>query len=283
MNVTLRRGNTSVDIPLLEQGGSPLFVADFGKPNQSIYEKGGTLDPRIQDNWSGLTNYNIVGRLNSYTEANTLADLVKSCDPSEDLLLDIPLPEHPDTAKVNPIAGGNNALVLTYPPGYKEHVQVELGLTRVSSLEGNTENLQINQTPTDSGSGPIQIDTGKNTIEIKTGVTVTRTVGRPNDVIRKTTATPDPYLIQKAKYAVDEFGIEFQELESGAEVMGKLTNDIFRSNYGKRGFDLRFNGVYGLGSFTVAPVGSAPFRQVRLSGERNVINVPSLDLRVILV
>jgi len=281
MNVTLRRGQTSVDIPLLEQGGTPLFIADFGKPNQTIYEKGGTLNPRVQDNWSGIVNYNLVGRLNAYDEVNQLADLVKSCDPRNDLLLDNPLPEYPDTTKVNPIAGVDSALVLTYPAGYKEHVQVELGLTRVSETQGNTENLQINQTPTATGTGPIEIDTGNSTIEIKSDVTVTRSVGRPNDVIRKTTATPDPYLIQKAKYAVDEFSIEFQELQNGAEVMRRLTDEVFRTTLGSRGIKLDFNGLFGLGRFTVAPVGSAPFRQSRNAGEKEVINVPTFDLRVV--
>jgi len=281
MNVTVRRDTTEVDIPLLEQGGAPLFVVDFGKPNQTIYDKGGTLDPRVQDNWSGLVNYNIVGRLDSYADAITLADLIKSNVPDEPLELDIPLPEHPDTVTVNPLAGSDNALVLTYEAGYQKHVQVELGLTRVGNVESSVE--QTNITPTASGAGPIQVDTGNSVIDITTDVQVQRSVGRPNDVIRKTTSGPDPYCIQKAKYAVDEFAIEFQELSQGANVLRKLTDDVFRQQLGRRGIDLNFNGVFGLGTFNVVPMGSAPFRQVRAAGEKTVIAVPTFDLRVVLV
>lgn len=283
MNVTVRKGSVAVDIPLLDQGGTPLFITDFGKPHQTIYEKGGTLDPRVADNWSGLVNYNIVGRLDSYDDANTLADLIKSADPDDDLELDIPLPEHPDTVRVNPLAASENALVLTYEPGYSSHVQVELGLTRISRFEADSENKQLNVTPTATGTGPIQIDTGNSVIDIETDVEVQRSVGRPNDVIRKTTRGVDPYCIQKAKYANDEFSIEFQELAEGAEVLRQLADDVFGSKLGSRGIKLNFNGLFGLGTFDVVPMGSAPFRQVRTAGENTVINVPTFDLRVVLV
>ena len=283
MNVTVRRQNTEVDIPLLEEGGTPLFITDFGKPHQSIYEKGGTLDPRVQDNWTGLVNYNIAGRLDSYEDAKTLADLIKSANPDKFLELDIPLPEHPDTVRVNPLAGSDNALVLTYASGYKSHVQVELGLTRISRFEADAANKQLNVTPSATGGGPIQIDTGNNLIDITTDVEVQRSVGRPNDVIRKTTRGIDPYCIQKAKYANDEFAIEFQELSEGAEVMRQLANDIFGQQLGRRGIKLKFNGLYGMGTFDVVPMGSAPFRQVRTAGENAVITVPTFDLRVVLV
>jgi hypothetical protein len=39
--VTLSRGTTSVEIPLLESGGSPLFSTDFGKPFANLHTSSG--------------------------------------------------------------------------------------------------------------------------------------------------------------------------------------------------------------------------------------------------
>ena len=278
-SVTLSRDTTTIDIPLVEEAQTPLFIADFGKPNTKVWESGGSLNPRVQDNWSGQVNYNIVGRLDSYADAIALSDLIKSCDPDNNLVLSNPLPEHPDTANVNPAAGTDVALTLTYEPGYAEHVQVELQLTRVDSTTGSSS-LDAT-TPTSAGSGPIQVSTINNTIDITSDVVVTRSVGRPNDVVRKRSNTADPLCIQKPKVAFDEFSIEFQAVSDGASVMSALSEDIFRTSLGRRGIDLNFNGTYGLGSFRVVPTGSAPFRQTRLAGDGSAITVPTFDLRVV--
>ena len=48
VDVTLSRSGTSVAIPLVEEGSTPLISRDLGKPNQEI-QNSGRLNPRSQD------------------------------------------------------------------------------------------------------------------------------------------------------------------------------------------------------------------------------------------
>jgi hypothetical protein len=279
MNVTLTNGVDSVDIPLLDTGGTPLFVATFGKPHQSVKGRGGTLDPRVFDRESGLVNYNLIGRLFDYDDAITLADLIKSFNPQNPLRLQNPLPEHPDETLVVPAAGNDSALTLEYPFGYKDYVNVQLVLTRVDEVRGTGQVLS--DTPTSSGQGPVQIVTENRRLDISENLSVVHTVGRPNDVTRKTPVSQDPKVTMKRKVTHDAFEIAFELTDDGVSFMSKFTNDVFRQQYGRRGIGLDFNGVFGLGAFPVAPVGTQPLREIRSAGEQEVIVVPSLDLRVI--
>ena len=76
MNVTLSRGSTSVSIPLVEESGEQLITKSLGKPNLRVEESGGTDFPRAQDQWSGLQNYSIVGRVFGFPKL-----FVISCSP----------------------------------------------------------------------------------------------------------------------------------------------------------------------------------------------------------
>jgi len=80
MNVTLSRGSTSLDLPLLDEGGNPLFSTDFGKPFANIRDTGGSVNPRAEDRWSAQINHTINGRFdgsNAFQNARTLANLIK--------------------------------------------------------------------------------------------------------------------------------------------------------------------------------------------------------------
>jgi len=66
-SVTLSRGGTSVDVQLNAESGTPLLSTSFGKPEVQVRESGGTLDPRINDRWSGLESYTFEGKLYDYT------------------------------------------------------------------------------------------------------------------------------------------------------------------------------------------------------------------------
>lgn len=279
MNVTLTNGVDSVDIPLLDTGGTPLFVASFGKPHQSVKGRGGTLDPRVFDRESGLVNYNITGRLFDYGDAIRLADLIKSYDPENPLRLQNPLPEHPAETLVIPAAGNDAALTLEYPFGHTDYVNVRLVLTRVDEVRGSGQVLS--QTPTASGSGPVQIVTENRRLDIAENLSVVRSVGRPNDVTRKTPVSADPKVTMKRKVTYDAFEIGFELTDDGVSFMSKFTDDVFRQQYGRRGIGLDFNGVFGMGAFPVAPTGSGPLREVRTAGEQDIVVVPALDLRVI--
>ena len=278
-SVTLTNGTTAVDIPLLDTGGTPLFVASFGKPHQSVKGRGGTLDPRVFDRESGLVNYNIVGRLFDHAEAITLADLVKSFDPDNPLRLQNPLPEHPDETLVIPGAGSDGALTLEYPFGHTDYVNVQLTLTRADEVRGTGQVLA--QTPTATGTGPVQIVTENRRLDIAESLSVTRTVGRPNDVARKTPVTQDPKVTMKRKITYDAFEVRFELTSDAVEFMSNFTDDVFRNQYGRRGIGLDFNGVFGMGAFPVATVGSQPLREIRTAGETDTITVSQLDLRVI--
>jgi len=282
MNVTFTQGATSVDLPLVDEGNTPLFISDLGKPNQDIRDGMGTIDPGVTDEWSSLRNFNMVGKLFDYDEAINLADMFKSIFKDVDMTIQPNLPEYDNEIKAFAQAGNGQALTLQYDPGYKDYVSVEAGVTQYSEKGGDHPDAVFNS-PRKSGNGPVQLKIRGKTIDIGTDLQVTRTVGRPNDVFRGQPGGGFPRFYGKAKSATDRFSIGFQKLSNGVEAMNTITKELFEVPLGRNGIGLDFNGVYRLGEFTVIPEGSASFRQTRRAGESEVITVPTLDLRVIKV
>jgi hypothetical protein len=280
MNVTLNRGVKSVDIPLVDTGNTPLFIADFGRPNQIIRDGMGTIDPAVNNQWSAMVNYNMVGKLFDYDDAIDLADLIKTLEKDTDLTLEPNLPEYDEEITVAAQAGNTRALSLQYEPGYKDYVQVELGLTRYGKSV-NDKNAAF-ATPRETGNGPVTLTVAGETIELGTNLAVTRTIGRPNDVIRGTPSDTFPRFEGKRKSATDQFSISFETVNQGVEAITTLTQNLYKVDLGRNAIDLNFNGVYRMGTFKVIPEGSASFRQSRRAGERDVIMAPSLDLRVVI-
>jgi len=279
VSVTLSRGGTSIDIQLVEEGGEQLLSSTFGKPEVNVRESGGSLNPRVQDQWSGVENYQLVGRVFDYQTAHDLADLIKSAK-SDPLELAIPLAEYPDTVTVAPGAGQEGALSLSFPSGKKNSVDVDLSLTRVGDVFGSF--TQQATTPTASGSGPVQLSVGGTTVDLPTAdLSLERTVGRPNDVVRRQPQQSDPRYEVKPKVTNDVFSLSFQTVANIPSTLNTLTDNIFRSRLGRTGLTLKMNGVLGLGDIQCIPVGSGPFRQVHQSGKGWVIN-PVLELRRIL-
>jgi hypothetical protein len=275
-SVTLSRGSTSIDIPLVEESGEQLLSTTFGKPEVQVRQSGGTLNPRVIDQWSGLESFTLVGKLFDYQTSHDLADLVKtaSTDPLE---LSIPLNEYPDTVTVAPAAGQDTALGLNYPAGRKNLVDVDLNLTRVGDVVGIGS--QQATTPTASGTGPVEVRVNGTTVELPTaGLSLERTVGRPNDAVRRVPSQPDPRYEVKAKVTSDVFTFSFETLENIPSTLNSLTDAVFRSQLGREGVTVDFNGILGLGEIQAIPVGSGPFRQVHQSGQDWVIN-PELSFR----
>ncbi len=280
VSVTLSRGSTSIDIPLVEESGQALVSADFGKPEIQVRESGGTINPRIQDQWSGLQNFNIIGKLFDYQKSHDLADLIKTAS-TDPLTLEIPLDHYPDSVTVAPAAGQEQALSLAYPAGKKNIVDVEMALTRVTNVSG--VGIQEATTPTATGDGTVRLIIGNETVALPSAdLSIERTVGRPNDVTRRQTNTQDPRYEVKNKVAFDQFNLSFQTIEDIPETLNAITDNMFRQNLGRRGLTLDFNGLLGLGQFDVIPTGSAPFRQVSQAGKGWVIN-PTMELRRIFV
>ena len=275
VNATLSRGQESIDIPLQEEGGEILLSATYGKPNSTIRDNGGTLNPRVTDNWSGLVNYQLAGKLFDYETAHDLADMVKS---ASDTLLELSIPNetYPDTVTVVPSAGSDSALSVDFPAGRKDLVDVEATFTRVG--RGQVENPQSAQTPRATGNGPVQLRIGSTTVELPTAdLSLERTVGRPNDVVRRDRGA-DPFYIGKAKVTSDVFTFSWETLNDIPETLNAITDNIFRQQLGRSGVTVDFNGVLGLGEIEAVPVGSSPFRQVHQAG-RGWVSVPVLELR----
>ena len=276
---TLTRGSTSIEIPLQEEGGEILVSSSFGKNEVDIRRSGGTLDPRTNDRWSGLQNFEIAGKLFDYETSHDLADLIKSAS-TEPLELTIPSDLYDDNITVCPSAGSDSALGLNYPAGRRNIVDVSLTLTRVGPVQG--VGGQQAQTPRASGSGPVQIRIGSTTVDLPTaGLSLERSVGRPNDVVRRRPSQSDPRYQVKPKVTSDVFTFAFETLDNIPETLNAITENIFRDQLGRGGVTIDFNGVLGLGAIEALPVGSSPFRQVHQAG-RGWVTVPTLEFRRIL-
>ena len=273
MNVTLSRGSTSVSIPLVEESGEQLITKSLGKPNLRVEESGGTDFPRTQDQWSGLQNYSIVGRVFDYADAHTLADLLSSADPDTPLILEPNLPEFDSSVEVAPSAGSDQAVSFTFPPGKRHNVSVGIELTQVQTVDGNAQSIT---TPTQSGTGPITVEAGATTVTLpNTAIEVERTLGRPNDVIRRNQGV-NPNYIPKKKPITETLSLSFQDISGTTGVFTQLTDAIFETNLGRNPIYLNFNGIYGFGEFAVFPTGSAPFRHLRQAGDTTIF-APSLE------
>lgn len=275
---TLSRGATSIDIPLREEGGEILLASTFGAPETQIRESGGTINPRVNDRWSKLQTFEITGRFEDYGETHDLVDLIKTTSTAEaPLELAIPGDVYPDSVTVAPAAGQDSAVTVQYPAGRKNDISVSLSLTRVGTVNNAIE--QEATTPRATGTGPVEVRIGNTTVELPTAdLSLERTVGRPNDVVRRQPSTADPRYEVKPKVTSDVFTFSFETLENIPDTLNALTDNIFREQLGRRGVTVDFNGVLGLGEIEAIPVGSSPFRQVHQAG-RGWVTVPTLEFR----
>ncbi len=275
-DVTLTRGNISISFPLVEEGGQILAARTFGKPEVNVRKSGGTLNPRVNDRWSGIESLNLVGKIFEPATAHNLADVIKSAS-TEPLEVAVPAPEYPDTMRVAPAAGQAGALTLEFPAGRKNLIDVDLKLTRVGTVRG--VGGQQASTPLSSGDGPVVVKAGRERIEIPTAdLSLSRSVGRPNDAVRRTPAGADPRYQVKRKVAADTFTLSFETVDAIPQTLNKIVSSVFRSKLNRRGVVVDFNGLLDLGAIRAIPIGSSPFREVRQAGRKTVIN-PTLEFR----
>jgi len=278
VQATILRGNTSVSLDLIADGGTPLVSRDIGRPSLQ-FQQNGELLPRHIDHYSGLETYTLLGRFfgsNAYSNANTLADLLKSNPNGTPLTLNIGMPEYDTDMTVMSAAGQEQAVELNYPPGKKDTVEIDVGLTRVSDSLGGTD--QAATTPTAAGSGPVQLSDDNNTVDLVEDIGVSRTVGRPQDQAKKAPDTAFPRMIAKTKSAYEAFEISLQFNSDTVTTINNLA-DMFNQKLRRDSLTLNFNGQYGLGSFDVVPDGSGALRHVRESGKKNTMIVPTINLR----
>ena len=285
MDVTLTHNgrNDSLTFPILTESGTPQFSIDIGKPELNIYEHG-ELQPRFNDTRSGLENYSITSQLrgsSAYDDAILLADMIKSRQGGgEELELNVSgtnLDGYPTSPVfVAPAAEQQEAISLTYAPGRTNVVDVEGSFTRVNQVRGTAN--QNASTPTASGSGPITLSNGTDTVELTEDIVVTRSVGRPNSPIR-TSPRQHPNYTDQRKSAYDAFDIQFQMFDSGPSKAFTLARNLIQPQLGRSSLTLDFNGLFNLGSFNVIPSGSQAFRFQRIAGQKDVENAPTLSLR----
>jgi len=185
------------------------------------------------------------------------------------------MPEY-DTVNVVPQAGQEQALSLEYLPGGMDQVLVNLGLTQVDRVLGNVK-PQAN-TPTASGSGPIQLIGLNNTIDLVQDVEIVRSVGRPESDLG-TGIDPLPYYTDRLRSAYDAFEISFQSSDPSGTI--KTIADEFQQQLGSKSMTLDFNGIYGMGQFSVVPAGSQALRTARTTGVEGHGSIPTVNLRVV--
>lgn len=278
VDATIERGSTKVTLPLVDgQSGTPVVGTDIGKPNINI-QRTGSLDPRSVDQSSGLEQYTLLGQLtgtNAYSDANTLADLIKSNSNGTELVLNIGMSEFDTDISVAPAAGQDESLALAYQPGRSQWVDVDLKLTRIDETLGGSD--QSASTPTASGTGPIQISDNRRTVDLTDDIVVQRSVGRPNSPINQ---QPDRYPkhTDKHKTAYDAFELAYQITGDVPTEVGKI-REMFGTRLRNSSLTLDFNGLFNLGSFNVVPEGSDGLRHIRPTGEQGTTLIPTINLR----
>lgn len=281
-NLTLSRGGTSVTIPLLEEGGTPLLSIDYGKPEARVQDSGGAKHPRVNDQYAPNINYVFQGIFvnNAFSRATKLADLMQEDPDGTPMTLETPYGDLPDKIDVatQPV---DNALSLTYPMGTKDYVSFTGRLTEIDELQGGASRSFA--TPTSAGSGPVQLQFdsqfSEQTIDLTVDIEVTREIGRPNDVIRRDSNSEAGRYYPKRKVTNDTFSLELQFIDKTVTKLQQIRSDIFKNRTSRGGISVDFQGQYGLGEFAVLPLGSAPVRATRLAGRDNVAQVPTLELR----
>ena len=166
MDATLtHRGlGLSLTFPIMQESDKPVFSVDYGKPNMNVYQHG-ELQPRTKESRSRLEQYRIVSQLIgefAYNEAILLADMIKSRQggDGDELVLSVSGNNLPDVYPtdeqiVAPAAEQASALKLTYSPGRKNVVDVELTLTAVDTVRGEPSQEAV--TPFDTGNGPVTL------------------------------------------------------------------------------------------------------------------------------
>ena len=283
--LTHRALGTSLTFPIMQESDKPVFSVDYGKPNLNVYEHG-ELHPRIQESRSRLEQYRIVSQLigdSAYNDAIVLADMILSRTGGDgnELVLSVSgnnLPEvYPtDEQIVSPAAEQASALKLTYSPGRKNVVDVELTLTAIENVRGDANQEAV--TPFATGDGPVTLSRDNASIDLTGDLAITRAVGRPNSNIR-TTTRPLPSYTDRRKSVSDTFDLDMELFVDGPERATTLARDIVRPILGKDSLTLDFNGLFNMGAFNVVPDGSQALRLSRVAGRADIDDVSTLKLK----
>lgn len=277
-SVTLSRGGRSVTFNVYESGGNLHVARDIGKPKATVHRVA-QRDPRIADHRSSSKAFTIVGQLvgsSAYADARTIAeDIVKPHSGGQTASLDLSSVSGLSTYDVAFVGG--NSLRLGYPPGQGQWVSLQLQAVVANHVTGG--DTQGATGSTGSGSGPLKLTDGSNSITVSSGLDVERKVGRPGAETRHS-SKEDPYVLDPVRSAADEFEISATWTTSASSKQNTLVEDIISPPRGYGTLTLDFQGLYSLGSYTVMPVDAQGARVSWSAGESGTVRIETLKLRV---
>lgn len=130
--------------------------------------------------------------------------------------------------------------------------------------------------------GSITLSRGGTSITLTDGLSVQRSVGRPQSELRPRPG-PLPNYTDKQRPASDiwEISGEFTTSTAGEDVR-TLQEDILRPPLGRGTLTLTFdNSLFGLGSYDVFPAGSQAGRISYAAGETGYVTVEKITLQVV--
>lgn len=276
-SITVSRGSESVTMDVYEQAGNLHIARDVGKPESRVYMTGAEA-PKASDTRAPMETYTVIGQLvgpGAYADARTLAeDIVLPHSGGTSATLDLSNVSGLSSESVAFI--GERPVAFGYPPGQGEWVSVQLQATVVTDTLGGTGGADSGGTP-GSGTGPVTLSRGGTSITLSDNIDLERTVGRPANKSRHP-SDDDPYVVDRRRAYMDSWDISGLWRSNAATNQSDLLDTIIKPPLKQDALTLDFNGVYGLGSYTVHPVGSQSARVSWLAGETGMNRVETLKL-----
>ena len=130
--------------------------------------------------------------------------------------------------------------------------------------------------------GSITLSRGATSVTLDTDLNLQRKVGRPNSELRPRPGELPNY-IDKVRSASDVFELSGEfHFDGSEETARSLVEDVVRPPLGRGSLELSFDdGLFGLGTYEVVPDGSQAARISYTAGEKGVVRVGTLNLRVV--
>lgn len=262
-----------------ERAGSLMVARDAGKPQGKLYRTSAQA-PTFSDHRAPLEGYTIVGQLvgeGAYEDARVLAeDIVRPAAGGASATLDLSDVSGLGAKQVGFV--GDRALSLGYPSNQGEWVSLQLTAVVVDNTIGGT--TQGPGGVGDTGTGPVVISRDGASLSLAKNIDMERQVGRPETTTRHD-GDNDPYMVDRPRAFSDVFELSATWNVDAAAKQNQLVEQIVKPPLGFGSMTLNFNGLYGLGTYTVAPVDSRATRVSWSAGEQGMVRVESLKLMVV--
>lgn len=274
--ITVTKGGNSVTFEIYEEPAGMLFARDIGKPEARIYRVGREA-PRTTDHRAPMESYLVVGQIvgsDAHDDARVLAeDIVGSHSGGNAATLDLSNVSGLESETVTFF--GEQALQLHYPPAQPDWVSLQMQASIVRDVIGGGSVPSASSST--SGSGPVTLTRGGDSITIVNNLDIERRVGLPSTTSRHDSGS-DPYAVEPNRAPMRTWEITGMWNTNAATNQNTLVETILKPQLGYGSLTLDFNGIYGLGSYEVA----SPFAQsARVSwsaGEEGMVWINALKL-----